>query len=114
LTDFRAQALLGKWRITEMDLWDAVYIDMMGPGYILIREAGGEMAFGCVRIGLHCEYGQDSIFFSFEGSDEMEEVSGDGDAELEEDGALTGEIRFDNGDEATFRASRWVDIGALT
>jgi hypothetical protein len=114
LNDSRAKALLGKWRVTEMDLWDSDYIDMMGPGHILIGEAGGEMAFGCVRIGLHCEYGQESIFFSFEGSDELEEVSGDGDAELEEDGTLTDEVRFDNGDEATFRASRWVDIRELT
>jgi hypothetical protein len=34
-------------------------------------------------------------------------VSGDGDAELEENGTLNGEIRFDNGDESSFTAKRW-------
>ncbi len=90
-----------------MELWDTGYIDMMGPGYLQIDDDGGEMAFGCVTIGLRCEYGRTSIWFRFFGSDEMEEVSGDGDAELEEDGTLSGEIRFDNGDESAFCAKRW-------
>lgn len=34
----------------------------------------------------------------------MDHGRGDGDAQLEEDGALTGEIRFHPGDEASFTA----------
>jgi hypothetical protein len=34
-------------------------------------------------------------------------VHGDGDAELGEDGTLTGEIRYHLGDEPTFKARRW-------
>jgi len=99
--------LIGKWRITSMELWDDDYINMMGPGYIQIDEDGGTMSFGCVQIGLRCEYGSTSIWFRFEGSDEMMEVSGDGDAELEDDGTLSGEICFDQGDESSFTAKRW-------
>ncbi len=35
------------------------------------------------------------------------EVSGDGDADLDEDGSLTGEIRFHNGDDMPFIARHW-------
>jgi hypothetical protein len=101
------KSLLGKWRITSMETWDAEYVDMLGPAYIQIDDAGGEMAFGAVQIGLRCEYGKTSIWFRFQGSDEMDEVSGDGDAELEENDTLNGEIRFDNGDESSFTAKRW-------
>jgi hypothetical protein len=39
--------------------------------------------------------------------DEMDEASGDGWAELQADGSLTGEICFHNGDESTFKARPW-------
>jgi len=99
--------LVGKWRITSMELWDDEYINMMGPGYIQIDEAGGTMSFGVVEVGLRCEYGTTSVWFRFRGSSEMDEVSGEGDAELEEDGSLSGEICFDEGDESAFTAKPW-------
>ena len=37
----------------------------------------------------------------------MDEVCGDGDAELDESELLTGEIRFHGGDQSTFKARRW-------
>jgi hypothetical protein len=100
--------LLGKWRITSMELWDAGFIDLLGPGYIRFDVDGsGEFAFGAVQGGLDCQFGTDSIHFTWEGSDEMDRTCGDGDAELEEDGTLTGEIRFHRGDESSFTARRW-------
>ena len=30
----KGHPLLGKWRITGMELWDAEFIDLLGPGYI--------------------------------------------------------------------------------
>jgi hypothetical protein len=107
MTGPRRKSLLGKWRITSMAMWDTAYVDMLGPAYIQINDAGGEMVFGAVQIGLQCEYGKTSIWFRFHGSDEMDEVSGDGDAELEENGTLSGEIHFDNGDESSFTAKPW-------
>jgi hypothetical protein len=100
--------LIGKWRITEMELWDAEFIDMLEPGYIQFdADGGGHFIFGAVQGGLDCRHGQASIHFTWAGADEMDEAFGDGDAELEDDGTLTGEIRFHLGDESSFRARRW-------
>ena len=96
--------LIGKWRIVEMDLWDADYIDMLGPGHIQFDRDGGHLAFGAVQLALDCHRGVDSVHFTFSGHDEMTEVSGAGDADLEPDGSITGEIRSHMGDEATFIA----------
>jgi hypothetical protein len=105
ITRGRSQ-LIGKWRIVEMDLWDADYIDMLGPGRSQFDHDGGTMAFGAVQIGLDCHYGADSDHFTFSGHDEMTEVSGDGAADREPDGSITGEIRFRWRDEAVL--SPWV------
>ncbi len=50
----------------------------------------------------------DGVDFTWAGNDEMDEASGDGWAELQEDGSLTGEIRFHNGDDSTFIARLWT------
>jgi hypothetical protein len=103
-----AHPMIGKWRITEMELWDNEFIDLLGPGYIQFNpERGGEFAFGAVQGGLDCHYGQASIHFTWMGHDEMDEASGDGDAQLEEDGTITGDIRFHLGDESSFIAKPW-------
>jgi len=47
------------------------------------------------------------VDFTWEGFDKMDPVRGDGDAELAEDGTLTGEIRYHLGDESAFKARRW-------
>jgi hypothetical protein len=104
----KAHPLLGKWRITSMELWDAAFIDLLGPGYIRFDAAGGgAFAFGAVQGEIDGLPGGESIHFTWEGSDEMDHASGDGDAELEADGTLTSEIRFHRGDEAAFTARRW-------
>ena len=101
-------SLIGKWRIIEMELWDKNFLDMMEPAYIAFDgKAGGEFAFGCVTGGLHCRKAPDGVEFTWEGNNEMDEASGDGWAELQKDGSLTGEIRFHNGDDSTFKARRW-------
>ncbi len=46
------------------------------------------------------------MFFTFEGFDEMDEISGDGAAEIDDDGTLDIEIRFRLGDEAELKARR--------
>jgi hypothetical protein len=47
------------------------------------------------------------VSFSWTGFDENDEVSGSGSADLNDDGTLQGEISFDNGDEAEFKARRF-------
>ena len=100
--------LLGKWRIVEMALWDADFLDMLEPAYIAFdRQGRGEFVFGAVRGTLHRRYGSGIVSFTWQGFDEMDPVSGAGEAELDEDGLLTGEIRFHDGDDSTFKARRW-------
>ena len=69
-------------------------------------DGGGETVFGAVQATLDCHWGSRSMHFTWEGGDEGDHVSGDGDAELEDDGTISGEIRFNNGDETTFTARR--------
>ena len=106
MTKQGASTVLGRWRITAMDLWEADYIDMLGPAHIQLDRDGGYIKFGAVEIGLDCWYSATGVHFNFHGHDEMTEVSGDGDADLEPDGSLSGEIRFHQGDEATFTARK--------
>ena len=103
-----AKAFEGRWRITEMDVWDNDYLDLVEPAHIAFdRQGRGQFVFGAVQATLDCRYAPDSVDFTWQGFDEMDPVCGDGDAELEEDGSLVGEIRYHNGDESAFKARRW-------
>jgi hypothetical protein len=85
----RKRSLIGKWRITEMELWDKAYLDMSGPPYSQFKANGdGEFNFGCVACGIDCDFSDDDAEFTFQGHDEMDEVSGSGWAELNDDGTL--------------------------
>jgi len=99
--------LVGRWRIVEADIWDRDYLDLCGPAMIAITDHGrGEIAFGALQAGLDIEYGRSSVGFTWEGFDEMDEVRGDGSAELLDDGAIEIEFAYNNGDEAVLKAKR--------
>ena len=81
--------LIGKWRIVEADIWDKDFLDLVEPAYIRFDDEGhGEFAFGAVTGSLDCEYAPKTIFFTWMGFDEMTEVTGSGEADLEPDGNL--------------------------
>ena len=83
--------------------------------YILFEDkGGGEFAFGCCtgHIWTASSTEATSIDFSWDGSDEMDQVNGDGSAELQPDGALHGEIRYHNRDEYSFIARKWTSSTA--
>ena len=102
------QPMIGKWRITGMDMWDADFIDLEGPGYIRFDPDGrGELHLGSVQVSLHCRHGKDGVRLTFAGTQEMDGVSGAGDARLQENGTVAGEIRFHDGDDSDFTARRW-------
>jgi hypothetical protein len=104
----RKRSLIGKWRIIKMELWDKDYLDMVEPAYIQFKANGlGEFKFGCVACGTDCDFSNEDAEFTFQGHDEMDEVSGSGWAELNADGTLNGEISFHLGDESTFKAQKW-------
>ena len=99
--------LIGRWRIIEADLWDRDYLDLVEPAMMTIGADGrGEIAFGAMQAGLDLEYSRSMVFFTWAGSDEMDEVSGSGSAELLEDGTLEIEFAYHLGDEATLKAKR--------
>jgi hypothetical protein len=54
--------------------------------------------------GLDLEYARLAVYFDWEGCDEMDEVSGSGSADLQEDGSLEIEFAYRHGDEATLKA----------
>ena len=99
--------LVGRWRIIEADIWDRQYLDLCGPASIIIRANGcGEIAFGALQAGLDVEYSRASVGFTWESFDEMDEVSGDGSAELLDDGSIEIEFAYHDGDEAVLKAKR--------
>ncbi len=101
-------ALVGKWRIIEADLWEQDHLDLVAPAQITFRGDGhGEIAFGALEASLDCRYSPSIIFFTWEGFDEMDEVRGDGSAELNDDGSLDIEFRYHLGDEAELKARPW-------
>lgn len=99
--------LLGRWRIVEADLWDRDYLDLVEPAYLQIGGDGwAEFAFGVVTADGQLEYSRTIVFFRWNGFDEGDAVSGDGSAELQEDGTIEIELSFDNGDDAILTGRR--------
>ena len=99
--------LVGRGRIVGADIWDRGYLDLCGPAAILIGADGhGEIAFGAMQATLDVEYGPTSIVFTWIGFDEGDEISGEGNAELLDDGSIEIEFEYDSGDEAVLRANR--------
>jgi hypothetical protein len=97
--------LIGSWRITAADLWDDGYLDLVAPAWLRIDGDGhGAFAFGVVQAVMEVSYGRSIVFFRWRGSDEGDEISGDGSAEIQDDGTLEIELSFHNGDEATLIA----------
>jgi hypothetical protein len=66
----------------------------------------GEIAFGAMQAGLDLEYSPTTVFFTWSGFDEMDEVSGSGSAELLDDGTLEIEFTYHLGDDAVLKAKR--------
>jgi hypothetical protein len=99
--------ITGRWRIVEADLWDRDYLDLVGPAYFHISNDGwAEFAFGAVNASAELEYGRSTVFFRWSGFDEGDQISGDGSAELQDDGSIEIELSFDNGDDAVLIARR--------
>ena len=55
---------------------------------------------------MHLDYGRRIVFFTWDGSDEGDQVFGSGSAELEDDGTIEIELTFHNGDDAILKAHR--------
>ena len=101
-------AYFGKWRILEMDQWDLDYVDLEEAAHITFEKKGsGGFHFGCVDASLDWRYDDslDRLDFTFEGSDEGDEVSGRGWAKIEGK-QMVGLIVFHLGEESGFKARK--------
>ena len=106
-----AASVIGRWRITEMDNWDQGAVDLVQPGFIEFDDDGlGDLGFIAVTGELDCRDanrdGRPGVEFSWQGSDEGDDVTGRGWAALSPDGRLEGHIYFHLGDDSAFRAER--------
>lgn len=99
--------LIGRWRIGEADLWDRSHLNLVEPAMMTIGADGnGEIAFGAPQASLDLGYSQSIVHFTWAGFDEMDEVSGDGHAELLDDSTIEITFAYHNGDEAVLKAKR--------
>ena len=99
--------IIGRWRIVEPALWERDHLDLVGPAMLTIGANGrGDIAFGALQAGLDLEYAVRTVYFTWEGFDEMTEVRGTGSAELNDDGSIEIEFAYHLGDEAVLKAER--------
>lgn len=97
--------LIGTWRIVEADLWDRDYLDLVEPATITLGKDGrGSFVFGACHGDMDLEYSPSIIFFPWAGFDEIDEVSGSGSAELNDEGELEIELSRHLGDDAVLKA----------
>ena len=102
-------SITGRWRITEMEMWDQDAIDLVQPGFIEFGGDGlGQFGFIAVNGELDCRdaaVGRPEVEFSWEGDDDTSPASGRGWAVLNPDGSLDGHIYFHLGDDSSFHAA---------
>ena len=113
MTDNRdiAGSFKGIWHIYEMETWNEDYFNMEVQAYIEIKPNGsGDFQFGLVsgQIGGEIEkIGNEERFeFTFEATDELDPVSGNGWLILKDESNVEGKFRFHMGDSSMFSARR--------
>ena len=105
------QGLTGRWTIIETELWDREDLDLVAPAFIEFQpDRTG--SFGLIAVSGRIDWRSEGIGcsiveFSWEGTDEGDQVSGRGRAALQDDGSLGGRINFHRGDASGFRAERY-------
>jgi hypothetical protein len=104
------KTVVGTWRITSMEVWDADYFDMETPAHMTIRaDLAGEFQFGLVQGDIDARVGADDgvarVEFSWSGFDENDPMSGRGWFVVTGDQA-EGRIFIHLGDDSDFTAVR--------
>jgi hypothetical protein len=100
--------LVGRWRITWMEMWDQSFVDAEVEGFVrFVEDGSGEFHFGYVHGDINDQEternGRPAVVFSFEGNDEMDPCSGRGWAFRKGD-RIGGKLAFHRGDESKFKA----------
>lgn len=94
-----------------MSEWDDDYVNEEVKAFIKIEKSGmGEFHFGLVQGSMSGDFmkleGNLIYDFTFEGSDECDQASGDGWMKINADRTAEGEIRFHLGDKSKFWAKK--------
>ena len=101
----------GRWRITEMELWDKEALDLIAPAFIEIDGDKGEIRFIAVRAWLDIRYttrdGKMRMEFSWEGMDERDPRSGRGWLETGNARRISGHFFFHMGDASSLTCEPW-------
>ncbi len=104
------QAFTGRWRVSQMDMWEQKLVDLVVPGFIRFDGDESEMRFIAVRAWLDVRYlfkdGLPSVDFSWQGLDERDDRCGRGTVTIVEPGKLIGHFYFHMGDASSFEAIR--------
>lgn len=100
----------GKWRISDMELWDQEFVDLIEAGHLTFNDDGtGTIIFGAVNVvvdgRVESVNGAERLEFSFAGGDEGEFVCGRGWAHVSGPN-MSGNIYFHRGDVSTFTAEK--------
>jgi len=110
MTEKQPNPFLGRWKITEMDVWDQEYVDLVAPGFIkFAKDNLGEFRFGTVRGFLDCRieaYGDENrIEFSWDGENDSDPGHGRGWAAIR-GGQLFGHLYIHMCDDSWFKAEK--------
>lgn len=102
--------VIGTWRITSMEVWDADYFDMEVPAHItILNDLTGSFQFGLVQGDIDARVNvvdcMARVEFSWSGEDENDPVSGLGWMGVTGDHAQ-GRIFIHLGDNSAFTATR--------
>ena len=102
---------VGKWRITEMEMWDQEFIDIEIEGYFLFeKDELGSFQFGLVQGRIDYKIANigeiERLEFSWEGQDENDEALGRGWAIIKNDN-IEGRFYFHLGDDSCFKARKY-------
>jgi hypothetical protein len=107
---------VGRWRITETEMWDRDALDLVVPAHITLGRGGfGEMQL--IAIDASVDYrvvtrGETPhVEFSWRGFDDSRSSCGRGWARLDEE-KLVGELFIHEGDDSAFVATRDADQDA--
>lgn len=99
-------SLSGWWRITETEVWGEDVLGLLGPAMISFEGRGGRLRVLAILAYLECKPTKTGVSFTWEGSQELDPISGTGTARVCKDGLLPGTFRMKNGDTSRFVAER--------
>ncbi len=98
---------IGRWRIDYIDAYDRDYLDLVEPAFTqFARDGSGGFVVGAAFSELDCRYNKDGVAFTWQGQDEMDDVSGCGHAQQRPDGTIAGQLYRHLGGDSKFTASK--------